>query len=355
MDQIHLEKREDIHNYKICTRTFKSKAGLQYHMQKIHPLDLTSGLTCYTCNKIFTQRDLIENHYKTVRHQIECRKYMEEERVERTSRNYQKNLMKMNNFKHRPYTEKKTEFRSTPVEIPLKSSIALPDPRLKNTKKLKRKNSEDTASTTLQKSPKKSLEEDHTVSTEIEDIPSSIEEENTSETNNDTAKEFNKECESSHLKTRDVPQENTAYQRNKVQEESQGGSTPNSTVIPQNGLLNECITEKPDSNASDVKSTDNDERSKIPLNPPNSPPENINNSEDNATTFEDEVQIHLSASDENLFNTDLDQFIEQYLPTETRTVNLNNEWIITDTIGKQKNYLFNYKFLFSIEIDLTPP
>ena len=204
---------------------------------------------------------------------------------------------------------------------------------MKKTKKLKRKNSEDTASTTPQKSPKKSLEKDHTVSTEIEDIPSSIKEENTSETNNDTAKEFNKECESSHMKTRDVQQENTANQRNKVQEENQGRSTPNSTVIPQKGLLNEFITEKTDSNASDVKSTDNDERSKIPLNPPNSLPENINNSEDNATTFEDEVQIHLSASDENLFNTDLDQFIEQHLPTETRTVNLNNEWIITDTIG----------------------
>ena len=104
----------------------------------------------------------------------------------------------------------------------------------------------------------------------------------------------------------------------------------------KNGLLNECIIEKPESNASDVKLTENDERSKIPLNPPNSPPENINNIpgiEDNATAFEDEVQIHLSASDENLFNTDLDQFIEQYLPIETRTVNLNNEWNITDTIG----------------------
>ena len=100
--------------------------------------------------------------------------------------------------------------------------------------------------------------------------------------------------------------------------------------------MNECITERPDSNASDVKSTENEERSKIPLNPPNSPSENINiipGIEDNATAFEDEVQIHLSASEENLFNTDLDQFIEQYLHTETRTVNLNNEWIITDTIG----------------------
>ena len=100
--------------------------------------------------------------------------------------------------------------------------------------------------------------------------------------------------------------------------------------------MNECITEKPNSNASDVKSTENDERNKIPPNPPNLPSENINiipGIEDNATVFEDEVQIHLSASEENLFNTDLDQFIEQYLPTETRTVNLNNGWIITDTIG----------------------
>ena len=336
MDQIPLEKKEDIHNCKICTQTFKSKAGLQYHMQKIHPLDLTSGLSCFTCNKTFTQRDLIENHYRTVRHQIECRKYMEEERVERTSRNYQKNLMKMNNFRYRPNIEKITEFRSTPVEIPLESSTVLPDPRLEKTKKYKRKNSEDAAGITPQKIPEKYLEKDLTVSTEIEDISSPIKEDNTSETNKDIAHEISKESESSHLKTRKLHQENTANQRNNVQEENQDRSTLNSPIKLKNGLLNECITEKPESNASDVKPTENDERSKIPLNPPNSPPENINNIpgiEDNATAFEDEVQIHLSASDENLFNPDLDQFIEQYLPTETRTVNLNNEWTITDTIG----------------------
>ena len=261
---------------------------------------------------------------------------MEEERVKRTLRNYQKNLMKMNNFKYRPYSEKMTEFRSTPVEIPLKSSTALPDHRLEKTKKYKRKNSKDAASITPQKILKKSLEKDHMVSIEIEDIPSPIEEENTSETNNDTTKEINKESESSHLKTRELHQENTVNQRNNVQEENQGRSTLDSTSNLQSGLLNECITEKPNSNASDVKLTENDERSKIPSNPPNSPSENINiipRIEDNATAFEDEVQIHLSASEENLFNTDLDQFIEQYLPTETRTVNLNNEWIITDTIG----------------------
>ena len=138
MDQIQLEKKEDMHNCKICTQTFKSKAGLQYHMQKIHPLDLTSGLSCFICNKNFTQRYLIENHYRTVRHQIECRKYMEEERVKRTSRNYQKMLLKMNNFRYRPYTEKLTNLRSTPIEIPLKSSTELPGHRLEKSQKKKR-------------------------------------------------------------------------------------------------------------------------------------------------------------------------------------------------------------------------
>ena len=122
----------------------------------------------------------------------------------------------------------------------------------------------------------------------------------------------------------------------------------------------ECTTEKPELDASEVKCTGKNEN---PLNPPDLQPENIYTipgTDDNATAFEDEVQIHLSASDEKLFNIDLDQFIEQYLPTEARTVNLNNEWIITDTIGNpdfpqllqdnpnfdlltltQKNYHFN--------------
>ena len=117
-----------------------------------------------------------------------------------------------------------TEFRSTPVEIPLKSSTALPDPNTKY-KKYKRKNFEDAASITPQKILKKSLEKDHMVSIEIEDIPSPIKEENTSETNNDTTKEINKESESSHLKTRELHQENTVNQRNNVQEENQGRST----------------------------------------------------------------------------------------------------------------------------------
>ena len=44
-----------------------------------------SGLTCYTCNKLFTNRDLIENHYKTVRHHLECKKIRQMEQVEMTN------------------------------------------------------------------------------------------------------------------------------------------------------------------------------------------------------------------------------------------------------------------------------
>ena len=49
----------------------------------------------------------------------------------------------------------------------------------------------------------------------------------------------------------------------------------------------------------------------------------------------DEVKIHLSKSEEELFDINLVKFIEKYLKpdTETRTVTLNNKWRVTDSIG----------------------
>ena len=44
-----------------------------------HPSNVKSGLSCFTCNKTFSKRDQIENPYKTVKHQLECRKLLEEE------------------------------------------------------------------------------------------------------------------------------------------------------------------------------------------------------------------------------------------------------------------------------------
>ena len=92
-----LEKEEGDLNCEFCTQIFKSPLGLQYHIQKMYPLDVKSGLY-FTCNKTFTKRYLIENHYKTVKHQLECKRLLQAERVEMTSTEYRKRLFQMNNF-----------------------------------------------------------------------------------------------------------------------------------------------------------------------------------------------------------------------------------------------------------------
>ena len=127
---------------------------------------------------------------------------------------------------------------------------------------------------------------------------------------------------------------------NNVQGEKEGRSTPISPENLNKRQQNECLTEMPKINASNISNvtpTEEDEKMKNSTNLTEFPSEDIittpGSENKNEASFEDEVKIHLSASEEKLFDTDLDQFIEQYLPTETRTVNLNNEWIITDTIG----------------------
>ena len=82
MAQAMLDMMKLKFNCNYCDLCCKSEAGLQNHMQKKHPLDVNSGLTCYTCNKIFSKRDLIENHFKTVKHQLECRRLKKEEQAE---------------------------------------------------------------------------------------------------------------------------------------------------------------------------------------------------------------------------------------------------------------------------------
>ena len=96
MAQAMIDKLGEEHPCTLCKKICKSTAGLMSHMNRIHPLDSPSGLTCYTCNKLFTKRDLIENHYKTVRHQLECKKIRRMEEVEMTTpeeetKNYRRN------------------------------------------------------------------------------------------------------------------------------------------------------------------------------------------------------------------------------------------------------------------------
>ena len=85
MAQAMIDKLGEEFPCNFCKKIGKSTAELMAHMIRIHPLDSPSGLTCYTCNKLFTNRDLIENHYKTVRHQLECKKLRQMEEVEKTT------------------------------------------------------------------------------------------------------------------------------------------------------------------------------------------------------------------------------------------------------------------------------
>ena len=121
-----IQEKEDLgekHPCTFCKKICKSTAGLMSHMNRIHPLDSPSGLTCYTCNKLFTNRDLIENHYKTVKHKLECKKLRRMEGVERTTpeediRQYWKNLLEITQFKapeYKPRTWQNEETSSIKV------------------------------------------------------------------------------------------------------------------------------------------------------------------------------------------------------------------------------------------------
>ena len=77
---------------------------------------------------------MIENHYKTVRHQIECRKLRESEVVEMTllkedTDEYRKKLWKMNNFQQKEVIPRTWQSKETLI-IPLESEEKLEDPRI---------------------------------------------------------------------------------------------------------------------------------------------------------------------------------------------------------------------------------
>ena len=116
---------------------FKEGTAFNYHIKKKHVLDTDSGLHHFTCNKVFTKRDLIDNHHETMAHQLECRKLKLEEEVKMTKikedLEYRRRLFEMNNFKPRPCTPGTWKTEAT-VIIPSNSKEDLQDPRRKPTK-----------------------------------------------------------------------------------------------------------------------------------------------------------------------------------------------------------------------------
>ena len=121
-----------------CKKICKSTAGLMAHMNRNHPLDSPSSLTCYTCNKLFTNRDLIEHHYKTVRHQLECKQFKEMEEVEKTTleaetKHYRKSLFEITHFRAPEYRPRSWQSEET-KKIPLESLVTLLDLGIKKRK-----------------------------------------------------------------------------------------------------------------------------------------------------------------------------------------------------------------------------
>ena len=110
------------YNCHLCYLGFKSETGLNYYIKKKHVLDTDSGL---------------DNHYKTVAHQLECRKLKLEEEVKMTKikedLEYRRRLFEINNFKPRPYTPGTWKTEAT-MMIPFNSKEDLQDPRRKPTK-----------------------------------------------------------------------------------------------------------------------------------------------------------------------------------------------------------------------------
>ena len=133
MAQVMIDNLKEEHPCKFCKKICKSTAELMSHMNIIHPLDSPRGLTCYTYNKLFTNRDLIENHFKTVKHQLECKELQNEDQVKETSseeefKRYRSKLPEMNGFTAPRYQPRPWKYDKT-VEIPLESATPPHDPR----------------------------------------------------------------------------------------------------------------------------------------------------------------------------------------------------------------------------------
>ena len=141
MAQALIDLMGSVRKCRYCDKTFKSEAGENNHMKRLHPFDMESDACCWTYNKPFTKRQLLYQHFSTVQHQINCKKLQEGEipkieiqPIKRSTGNkgktgYRRRLMERPIRIH-PYVRKPiSTFRSTPAIIPLKATMPQADPR----------------------------------------------------------------------------------------------------------------------------------------------------------------------------------------------------------------------------------
>ena len=111
---MNTEKKED-RKCSFCPFTAKSLNGLQNHIHRKHSLETPSGLECWTCGRQFTKQNLIDQHYKTVLHQINCRKLQNEEKSEMPPQTIQ-NIIQEHQEKREK--QRKRSFKCSPIEEP---------------------------------------------------------------------------------------------------------------------------------------------------------------------------------------------------------------------------------------------
>ena len=145
MAQALIDLIGSVRKCRYCDKTFKSEAGENNHMKRLHPLDMESDACCWTCNRPFTKRQLLYQHFSTVQHQINCKKLQEgeipkieekPEEIQPIRRNtgnkgktaYRRRLMERPIRIH-PYVRKPiSTLRSSPAIIPL-HAMPQADPR----------------------------------------------------------------------------------------------------------------------------------------------------------------------------------------------------------------------------------
>ena len=101
-------------NCEFCPFSAKSQSGLQNHIHRKHSIE-NSGLQCWTCGKQFTKQELIDQHYKTVVHQINCKKLEKEEKSKKPTETIE-NIIKEYQEKREKKRKRSSEYK--PQETP---------------------------------------------------------------------------------------------------------------------------------------------------------------------------------------------------------------------------------------------
>ena len=147
---------KETHNCMYCDYICQSNTGLRNHINRKHELDAPSALQCWTCCKYFSKEELLNQHFKTVLHQIKCRNLQKEEKSEmpplktisevisdhrekkeaKCKRPYKTRLYKKDNFTGTKIRSKrmrkpveKSNLRTDAAIIPLEEITVQADPR----------------------------------------------------------------------------------------------------------------------------------------------------------------------------------------------------------------------------------